>query len=46
MTDLLQAGIELDKKIVGVPVYGNWIEVDTVSDLQSSMLLKRVNSFS
>ena len=45
MTDLLQAVIKLNIKIMGVPVYGGWIEVDTVSDLKSPLLLKRINSF-
>ncbi|MDC1450334.1 phosphocholine cytidylyltransferase family protein [Candidatus Thioglobus sp.] len=46
MTDILQALIKEGKMIFGVPVYGGWIEVDTVSDLRSPYLIKRLNSFS
>lgn len=46
MTDILQALIKQNKKIMGVPVFGGWIEIDTVSDLHSPYLIKRLNGFS
>jgi L-glutamine-phosphate cytidylyltransferase len=42
MTDLLQAAIVQNNKVMAVPVFGEWIEVDTVSDLQSTTTKKRI----
>lgn len=42
MTDLLQAIIQTGKPISSVPIRGNWIEVDTVEDLQSNVTLSRL----
>ena len=42
MTDLLQAIIQTGKPISSVPIQGNWIEVDTVEDLQSNVTLSRL----
>ena len=42
MTDLLQAVINSGKMVKAVPVYGDWIEVDTVDDLELSISLERV----
>jgi choline kinase len=43
MTDLLQAVIDSKFPIHAVPVFGGWIEVDTVDDLKSTTTLDRVN---
>ena len=43
MTDLLQAVIDSGKSIVAVPVFGGWVEVDTVDDMDSSVTKKRLN---
>ncbi|HPJ92642.1 MAG TPA: phosphocholine cytidylyltransferase family protein [Deltaproteobacteria bacterium] len=42
MTDLLQEMIDLDYRIDAVPVYGQWVEVDTVSDLTSPVTHSRL----
>lgn len=42
MTDLLQAAVEQNKKVTAVPIFGEWIEIDTVSDLQSNVSKKRI----
>jgi L-glutamine-phosphate cytidylyltransferase len=44
MTDLLQAVINSNFLVHGVPVFGGWIEVDTVDDLKSKVTIDRVNS--
>ena len=44
MTDLLQAVINSGQRINAVPVYGGWIEVDTVDDLESSTTINRIHS--
>jgi len=44
MTDLLQALINSDKLVTSIPVYGDWVEIDTVSDLKSQVTLERVIS--
>ena len=44
MTDLLQAVINSGQPITAVPVYGGWVEVDTVDDLESSTTKNRINS--
>jgi choline kinase len=41
MTDLLQA-IALEFPVQSVPVHGGWVEIDTVSDLQSPVTRKRL----
>lgn len=43
ITDLLQAVINSGEDVTSVPIYGNWIEVDTVSDLLSEETLGRLN---
>ena len=42
MTDLLQALINSEKLVTSIPVYGDWVEIDTVSDLKSQVTLERV----
>ena len=44
MTDLLQALINSEKLVTSIPVYGDWVEIDTVSDLKSQVTLERVIS--
>ena len=34
MTDLLQAVINSERQITAVPIFGEWIEIDTVNDLE------------
>ena len=46
MTDLLQAIIQTGQPISSVPIRGNWIEVDTVEDLQSNVTLSRLKVIS
>ena len=42
MTDLLQALINSEKLVTSIPIYGDWVEIDTVSDLKSQVTLERV----
>jgi choline kinase len=42
MTDLLQAMIDLGYRLDSVPVHGGWVEVDTVSDLESEVTRSRL----
>jgi len=42
MTDLLQMMIDLHYRVEAVPVRGQWVEVDTVGDLLSSVTQKRL----
>ena len=42
MTDLLQAMIASGIKITAIPVLESWIEIDTVSDIESNVTLQRV----
>ena len=44
MTDLLQAVINTGKTIQSIPIYDNWVEVDTVEDLRSSETIARLKS--
>ena len=44
MTDLLQALINSNKQVTSIPIYGDWIEIDTVSDLKSHVTLERIIS--
>ena len=46
MTDLLQAVINAGKTIKSIPIYDNWVEVDTVDDLKSSDTILRLKSIS
>ena len=46
MTDLLQALIELGVMVTAIPVYGRWVEVDTVDDLNISIVIERLNDIS
>ena len=46
MTDLLQAVINSGKTIKSIPIYDNWVEVDTVDDLKSSNTILRLKSIS
>jgi choline kinase len=43
MTDLLQALIEEGGILTAVPVYGGWVEVDTVEDYKSNVTKDRLN---
>ncbi|UCV06666.1 NTP transferase domain-containing protein [Dechloromonas denitrificans] len=43
MTDLLQAMIDLGYRLDSVPVRGGWVEVDTVSDLESEVTRARLS---
>lgn len=43
MTDLLQAVIDAGYKLQSVPINGCWVEVDTVSDLQSETTRARLS---
>lgn len=42
MTDLLQAIARSETPVMSVPVHGGWIEVDTVSDLESPVTKGRL----
>lgn len=42
MTDLLQAMIDLNYRLDAVPAHGEWVEVDTVSDLLSQVTSSRL----
>lgn len=42
MTDLLQLMIDRGEKLTAVTVHGGWVEVDTVSDLQSEVTRGRL----
>jgi L-glutamine-phosphate cytidylyltransferase len=42
MTDLLQAMISLNYRLDPVLVHGGWVEVDTVSDLNSQVTRSRL----
>jgi choline kinase len=43
MTDLLQAIINAGHTVTSVPIRAGWVEVDTVSDLQSSVTRQRLD---
>ena len=42
MTDALQCLIDSGIKDKSVPIYGEWVEVDTVSDLHLDVTAKRL----
>lgn len=42
MTDLIQSTIDAGYRVESVPIHGGWIEVDTVSDLESEVTLQRI----
>ena len=42
MTDLLQAMINSGKVITSVPITGNWVEIDTVKDLNIDIVIERL----
>jgi len=42
MTDLLQAMIDLGRRLDAVPVHGGWVEVDSVEDLLSPVTKARL----
>ena len=44
MTDLLQGMINTGKIIKSIPIYDDWVEVDTVEDLKSNETIKRLRS--
>lgn len=44
MTDLLQAIIDSGFLINSVPVFGGWVEIDTIDDLNSPTTLNRISS--
>ncbi|NTW68489.1 MAG: phosphocholine cytidylyltransferase family protein [Chlorobiaceae bacterium] len=46
MTDMLQAMIDLNYRLDAVLVHGGWVEVDTVSDLNSDVTKSRLDSIS
>jgi choline kinase len=43
MTDLLQAMIDLDIRLDAVAIHGGWVEVDTVTDLNSEVTRRRLD---
>lgn len=43
MTDLLQNVIDSGIPVTSVPIHGGWVEVDTVSDLESKITKERLN---
>jgi len=43
MTDLLQSVIESGNPVTAVPIYGGWVEVDTVDDLNAQITFDRSN---
>lgn len=42
MTDILQAAANLGKLVKAIPVYSSWIEIDTVDDLMSDVVIERL----
>jgi choline kinase len=42
MTDLLQAMIDAGHRLDSVPINGDWVEIDTVADLQSQVTRSRL----
>jgi L-glutamine-phosphate cytidylyltransferase len=44
MTDLLQAMIDNGNKVTAIPINGNWIEIDEVSDLHLEVTHKRITT--
>ena len=44
MTDLLQSAINTGYSVQSVPVFGGWVEIDTVEDLESPITKDRINS--
>ena len=44
MTDVIQALIDSGLHVHSIPVFGGWVEVDTVEDLKSPITLQRINS--
>jgi len=44
MTDLLQEVINSNINVMSVPIYGGWIEVDTVEDMQSEVTKNRLKN--
>jgi len=43
MTDLLQAAINSNISVMSVPINGDWVEVDTVADMQSTVTKNRLH---
>tara|TARA_Y100000389_G_C17423712_1_gene498271 strand:+ start:191 stop:955 length:765 start_codon:yes stop_codon:yes gene_type:complete len=43
MTDLLQAVINSGFLIHSIPIFGGWVEIDTVDDLKSVTTINRIN---
>jgi L-glutamine-phosphate cytidylyltransferase len=43
MTDILQVMISKGYKLNSVPIYGDWIEIDTVEDYKNPITIKRLN---
>lgn len=44
MTDILQAVIDSNFPVTSVPIYDEWVEVDTVSDLMLNETVRRVKN--
>jgi choline kinase len=44
MTDLLQVLINLGNPVTAIPVYGDWVEVDTIDDMKSSITKQRLKN--
>jgi L-glutamine-phosphate cytidylyltransferase len=42
MTDLLQSMVDAGHRVQSVPIRGHWVEVDTVSDLESQVTRSRL----
>ncbi len=46
MTDLLQAVIDANKLVTAVPINGEWVEIDTIGDLNISITTERLREIS
>jgi len=44
MTEILQAIIDLGYKVKSVPIFGDWIEVDTLADYENDITIKRLDN--
>ena len=44
MTDLLQLLVDQGHKIKAVPIFENWVEIDTIDDLKNRKIKARVDS--
>ena len=44
MTDLLQASINMNKVVTSIPISDPWVEIDTVKDLNSKIMIPELES--